>query len=328
VTFYYRVVAYNGVGESEGGEASSLTGNNAPSLAVIPDFIADVLRPVFFTAAGADTDLPANQLTYSLEAGAPAGASIHGTNGLFLWRPLRSDAATTNTITVRVADDGVPSLSASRTFTVLVRDYIELGLGGVVLEPGQSTNLIIELVSSAPLASLSFNVLLPLDRLTSLTMDNLIPATASAALNFSLTDAVTVNFAALTGQTLNGTQQLARLNFVTAPGQTSAFIPLHFDSVTGQRSQPGLAPSVLAHEGRVVVVGSQPLLEANIGNLGARTLTLYGKPGTNYVIETSSNPANPGSWTTLTNRTPTSLQETLPAGVGTPTIFYRARQAP
>jgi hypothetical protein len=328
VTFYYRVVAYNGVGESGGSEASSFTGNNAPSLAVIPDFIAEVLRPVFFVAGGVDTDLPANVLTYSLEAGAPAGAVIHGAKGQFMWRPLRSDADTTNTITVRVADDGVPALSATRTFTVVVRDYIELGLGGAVLEPGQATNLTIELVSSAPLANLSFNVLLPLDRLTSLTMDNLVPATASASLSFSLTDAVTVNFAALTGQTLSGTQQLARLNFVAAPGQTSAFIPLHFDSVTGQRSQPGLAPSVLAHEGRVVVVGSQPLLEANIGNLGARTLTLYGKPGTNYIIETSSNPANPGSWTTWTNRTPASLQELLPAPTGTSTIFYRARQSP
>jgi hypothetical protein len=328
VTFYYRVIAYNGVGESGGAGASSFTGNNPPSLAVIPDFIADVLRPVFFAAAATDTDLPANQLTYSLEAGAPTGAAIHGTNGLFLWRPLRSDADSTNVVTVRATDDGVPSLNATRTFTVIVRDYIEMSLGGVVMEPGQSTNLTIELVSSAPLANLSFNVLLPLDRLTSLTMDNLIPATASASLSFSLTDAVTLNFAALTGQTLTGTQQLARLNFVTAPGQSSAFIPLHFDGVAGQRSQPGLAPSVLAHEGRVVVVGSQPLLEASIGNLGARTLALYGKPGTNYIIETSSNPADAGSWTTWTNRTPASLQESLPAPSGTPTIFYRARQAP
>ena len=126
VTYYYRVISYNGAGESGGHNTSAFTGNNPPSLALIPDFIADVLRPVFFTAVGTDSDLPANQLSYALDPGAPAGTAIHGTNGLFRWSPLRSDAATTNTITVRVTDNGAPPLSATRTFTVVVRDYIEI----------------------------------------------------------------------------------------------------------------------------------------------------------------------------------------------------------
>ena len=48
ITYHYRVIAYNGVGESGGSSSSALTGNNPPSLTLIPDVIADVLRAVAF----------------------------------------------------------------------------------------------------------------------------------------------------------------------------------------------------------------------------------------------------------------------------------------
>ena len=327
VTFYYRVIAYNGAGESGGSGASSFTGNNAPTLAAIPNFFADVLRPLFFTALGTDTDLPANQLSYAVLPGAPAGAAINGSNALFRWRPTRADAATTNAITVRVTDNGAPSLNASRTFTIIVRDYFELGLGSAVLEPGQTVNVPIDLTASAPLTSLSFTIALPAGRFSSVTLVNLVPATADASLSFPVADVATLQFTALPGQTLGGTQQLARLNFTTVPVQSSAFVPLHLNSVAAQRATPGLAPTALLNEGRLVIVSGQPLLEAALGTGGARTLTLYGKPGTNYVIETTGTPASPASWTPLLSRTPASLQETIPIGNAAPTIFYRARES-
>jgi len=64
-----------------------------------------------------DADLPAQILTYSLESGAPAGASLNATNGVFTWKPT---AAGTNTITVRVSDNGSPVLSATRSFLVVI----------------------------------------------------------------------------------------------------------------------------------------------------------------------------------------------------------------
>ena len=327
VTFYYRVIAYNGAGESGGSGASSLTGNNAPTLATISNFIADVLHPVFFTALGSDTDLPANQLSYAVLPGAPAGAAINVSNALFRWLPSRADAATTNAITVRVTDNGTPPLNGSRTFSVVVRDYFELGLGSAVLEPGQTVNVRIDLTASAPLTNLSFTVALPPGRFSSVTLSNLVPAVANASLSFPVVDVATVQFTALPGQTLGGTQLLARLNFTAAPVQSSAFVPLHLDSVATQRATPGLAPTALLNDGRLVIVNGQPLLEAALGTGGARTLTLYGKPGTNYVIETTGTPANPVSWTPLLNRTPASLQETISIGNSSAVIFYRAREA-
>ncbi|MEY4385359.1 MAG: hypothetical protein RLY20_642 [Verrucomicrobiota bacterium] len=94
--------------------------NTAPSLAAISDRVLHATMTLVITNSAADTDVPANALTYSLDPGAPPAATIGATNGLFLWTPADADAGTTNAITVRVTDDGVPPLSATRTFNVLV----------------------------------------------------------------------------------------------------------------------------------------------------------------------------------------------------------------
>jgi Putative Ig domain len=58
-------------------------------------------------------------LTYSL-ATAPGGATIASNTGVFSWRPTIAQANTTNAVTLRVADNGSPSLSASNSFLILV----------------------------------------------------------------------------------------------------------------------------------------------------------------------------------------------------------------
>ena len=59
-------------------------------------------------------------LTFSLDDGAPTNAVINAASGLFNWTPTAAQAPATNLITVRVTDNGTPSLSAARTFTVTV----------------------------------------------------------------------------------------------------------------------------------------------------------------------------------------------------------------
>ncbi|MDB6029566.1 MAG: multidomain protein with s-layer y region, glug motif, ig motif, i-set domain, pkd domain, partial [Verrucomicrobiales bacterium] len=73
-----------------------------------------------FTATATDPDLPAQTLTFSLDAGAPTGASISGTTGAFTWTPTTGQANTTNIISVRVKDNGAGLLSDVKTFTVMV----------------------------------------------------------------------------------------------------------------------------------------------------------------------------------------------------------------
>ena len=57
------------------------------------------------------TDPDDNKLTYSLEPGAPAEDAIDPVIGLYTWRPTQTYAGTTNTIRVRVTDNGNPNLS-------------------------------------------------------------------------------------------------------------------------------------------------------------------------------------------------------------------------
>lgn len=76
---------------------------------------------VSFNLSATDADIPANLLTYTL-AGAPDGANLNLTNGLFTWTPAEAQANTTNLITAVATDDGVPSLSATQSFMVTVRE--------------------------------------------------------------------------------------------------------------------------------------------------------------------------------------------------------------
>src|SRR5204863_8902431 len=70
-----------------------------------------------FTASATDADTPAQTLTYSLDAGNPAGSSINSSSGAFTWTP---GASGTFNITARVTDNGPGNSSDPETFTVNV----------------------------------------------------------------------------------------------------------------------------------------------------------------------------------------------------------------
>jgi hypothetical protein len=302
----------------------SFTGRPPPTLEVIPDFIIDVLQPIFFRALGSNA-VPGAQLAYSLDPGSPAAARIHATNGLFVWKPTRADADTTNQITIRATGSGVPSLSVVQTFTVVVRDYVELSLPGLVMQGGQSTNVDLECAVTAPLTNLHVTLLLPSDRITASSVQNLVPSIATMTTDNSQLGHVALTFAALPGQGLAGTQALARLNFTAAPEPSSAFVPLRLDEVVADRAQPGLAPSILLNHGRAVVVNREPLVESFAAN-GARWLILYGHPGTNYTVETSTSAFGP--WQTWQSVALSTLFTSLNTSDGTNAllVFYRARE--
>jgi len=94
--------------------------NSAPQLAAIGDKTVNEGSLLSFSATATDSDLPAQTLSYSLDPGAPSGAAINAVSGLFTWTPNESQGGTTNSITVRVSDNGTPLLSDAKTFTVVV----------------------------------------------------------------------------------------------------------------------------------------------------------------------------------------------------------------
>jgi len=77
------------------------------------------LSTLVVTNTATDADLPANTLTFSLVSG-PAGASINPTTGVLTWTPSAGQGRSTNVITVKVTDNGVPALGDSKSFTVAV----------------------------------------------------------------------------------------------------------------------------------------------------------------------------------------------------------------
>ena len=75
-----------------------------------------------FTATATDPDLPTQTLTFTLDAGAPAGATIDPVTGIFSWIPTEAQGPFTNSVTVRVTDNGAPPQSDSRTITIRITE--------------------------------------------------------------------------------------------------------------------------------------------------------------------------------------------------------------
>ncbi len=115
--------------------------NNPPALGFVANRSAVRSVPVSFTAAAADADV-GQALSFSLDAGAPGGAVIHPTSGLFSWTPGSNQAFGPVSVTVRVADNGAPVMSDGQAFTISVWTNPVLSVarsgGGVALAWPQS----------------------------------------------------------------------------------------------------------------------------------------------------------------------------------------------
>jgi len=94
--------------------------NSAPVLLPIGNKYVHANSSLHFSAAATDADIPANSLTFSLLGTPPAGATIHPSSGNFNWSNIVAPVGSTNTITIRVQDNGSPNLAKSETFAVIV----------------------------------------------------------------------------------------------------------------------------------------------------------------------------------------------------------------
>ena len=96
--------------------------NTPPALAAITNRTVNAGQTVLFTASATDTDHPPQTLTFSLSSATTNDtlAQINNTNATFNWRPLVTQAGTTNVFAVMVADSGTPALSVTQSFTVTV----------------------------------------------------------------------------------------------------------------------------------------------------------------------------------------------------------------
>jgi hypothetical protein len=111
--------------------APNVKPNARPELEAPGDKYIYLGQTLSFSVQASDEDIASQALSYSLDPGAPLNAAIQPTTGRFTWTPTASQVPSTNVVTVRVTDNGIPPLSQSQTFRVTVALAPELS--GAVL---------------------------------------------------------------------------------------------------------------------------------------------------------------------------------------------------
>ena len=97
--------------------------NDAPVLAAIGNQSVAEGATLSFTASATDADVPAQSLSYSLDAASLAlGMSINANTGVFSWTPTEAQGGLAPSVTVTVTDNGTGTLTDSETFTITVGD--------------------------------------------------------------------------------------------------------------------------------------------------------------------------------------------------------------
>src|SRR5437899_1658273 len=99
----------------------SAAANQPPVLATIGNKTVDEELSLAFTATATDPDA-GQTLTFSLDAGAPAGATINGSTGAFSWTPTEAQGPADYSVTFRVTDNGTSALDDFETLTIHVSE--------------------------------------------------------------------------------------------------------------------------------------------------------------------------------------------------------------
>ncbi len=110
--------------------------NSAPVLNAISNQTVDEETLLSVPTGASDSDVPANVLTYSLDAGFPTGMTIDSSSGAISWTPTEAQGAGDYPVTVRVTDNGTGNLSDTQTFNVHIN---EVNLAPVLNAVGNST---------------------------------------------------------------------------------------------------------------------------------------------------------------------------------------------
>lgn len=120
-------------------------GNTPPMIGSVSNLTINPGVLLLVTNSASDSDLPPQTLTFGAANTLPSDASIISSNGVFMWRPLVSQANTTNMIQIEVADSGQPILSATNSFKVIVNPIAPPEVSSITANGGE-----VDLVVNGP----------------------------------------------------------------------------------------------------------------------------------------------------------------------------------
>ena len=306
--------------------------NTPPILSPIPDYVILQGRSLTFTNYATDSDLPRQSLVFSLGPEAPAGATITPDTGLFRWHPGDRQAGSTNRLAVIVIDNGIPSLSATQSFTVIVRrikPLFVLGIGTTNVLAGAGAVVPLSLEAGLDLTEVSFALEANSDRLTNGALRTAPDLVATAALTHGVSNRYAVRFTSLLEVFPEGQLGWGQLAFETRPDEHSAIVTLTATGLTGLTSGGQSVGGGAVTPGRVFILGREPILDLPATPDAARTLLLYGLPGRSYLLLAATNLGTAVPWRPVSrvDLTTTSASVPLPPLSG-PTLFYRVCEWP
>jgi hypothetical protein len=112
--------------------------NHPPTLSPISNRTINAGVNLSFTNSATDPD--GNSLAFGLLT-TVTNAALNTNTGVFAWRPLVTQAATTNQFTIVVTDNGTPNLTATQSFNVIVNPLTR-PIVSVALVAGQLSFLV------------------------------------------------------------------------------------------------------------------------------------------------------------------------------------------
>jgi hypothetical protein len=116
--------------------ALTLNAITPPTLSPISNRTVNVGQTVAFTASATDTNQPPPTLTFALLSDT-TNATLNTNSGAFSFRPLVTQANSTNVFTLKVSDNGTPPLSATQGFSVVVNPLSAPGISNISFAGGQ-----------------------------------------------------------------------------------------------------------------------------------------------------------------------------------------------
>ena len=329
VGYYELILDASGVHDLAGNAGSGrltnrwtrTSGNAVPSLAPIANVVIDEGTLHTFTADATDPDI-GDTLAFTM-TGAPPGAQLNPQSGSFAYQADELSGPRTNLITLTVSDNGIPQRSASRSFTLTVRNTLpdfSVTLGSTNVFAGQSNVLPLVLVSGVSLTNILMEIDLPLGQLQDVRLRPLVSDLHSAEMVPMEGSRFGLSLGFDPTQIQNGVRRIAEMSFATLSNQPSAHVRLPLSAPVGRRLSGQVLTRGGVLGGRVVVVREQPVLITQSG----RVLEVFGLPGSNYVLETST--ILPPVWTpTIQFQFTNGLRLQLPPALNG-SEFYRLRQ--